>query len=113
MDDASRLAVDLAGLGCRFALDDFGAGFGSFYYLKHLPADYLKIDGDFIRSPRSSTDDLVVETIVTIARSLGKQTIAEFVEDESALEAVRAQGVDYAQGYWIGRPQPVWTLLEA
>jgi diguanylate cyclase (GGDEF)-like protein len=110
MDDASRLAVDLAKLGCRFALDDFGAGFGSFYYLKHLPADFLKIDGDFIRSPRSRTDSLVIESIVTIARGLGKQTIAEFVEDAATLEAMRAHGVDYAQGFGIGRPAPASEL---
>jgi diguanylate cyclase (GGDEF)-like protein/PAS domain S-box-containing protein len=107
IDQARRFATALSDLGCRFALDDFGAGFGSFYYLKHIPAAYLKIDGDFIRSPRSGTDDLVTESIVRIARGLDKQTIAEYVEDASALAAVRAHGVDFAQGYHVGRPAPV------
>jgi diguanylate cyclase (GGDEF)-like protein/PAS domain S-box-containing protein len=107
IDQARRFAEALRDLGCRFALDDFGAGFGSFYYLKHIPVDFLKIDGDFVRSPRSQADDLVVESIVHMAKGLGKQTIAEFVEDEGTLEALRAQGVDYAQGFHVGRPAPV------
>jgi len=111
IDQARRFAEALRELGCRFALDDFGAGFGSFYYLKHIPVDFLKIDGDFVRSPRSRADDLVVESIVHMARGLGKQTIAEFVEDEGTLEALRAQGVDYAQGFHIGRPTPVEEKL--
>jgi EAL domain-containing protein (putative c-di-GMP-specific phosphodiesterase class I) len=73
--------------------------------------DFLKIDGDFVRSPRSRADDLVVESIVHMARGLGKQTIAEFVEDEGTLEALRAQGVDYAQGFHIGRPVSVEEKL--
>jgi len=111
IDQARRFAEALRDLGCRFALDDFGAGFGSFYYLKHIPVDFLKIDGDFVRSPRSRADDLVVESIVLMARGLGKQTIAEFVEDEGTLEALRAQGVDYAQGFHIGRPAPAEEKL--
>ncbi|MGA8216982.1 MAG: EAL domain-containing protein [Solirubrobacterales bacterium] len=113
IDQARRFAEALRELGCRFALDDFGAGFGSFYYLKHIPVDFLKIDGDFIRSPRSRADDLVVESIVHMARGLGKQTIAEFVEDEGTLAALRAQGVDYAQGFHIGRPAPVDEQLSS
>jgi diguanylate cyclase (GGDEF)-like protein/PAS domain S-box-containing protein len=112
MDRAQRFATALRELGCRFALDDFGAGFGSFYYLKHMPTDYLKIDGDFIRTPRSRTDDLVVESIVRIARGLGQRTIAEMVEDGGTLEVMRDHGVDYAQGFYIGRPVPVERLLE-
>ena len=104
IDQARRFAEALRELGCRFALDDFGAGFGSFYYLKHIPVDFLKIDGDFVRSPRSRADDLVIESIVHMAQGLGKQTIAEFVEDEGTLEALRAQGVDFAQGFHVGRP---------
>ncbi len=111
IDEARRFALELSDVGCRFALDDFGAGFGSFYYLKHMPADYLKIDGDFVRSPRSPTDELVIESIVRIARGLGKRTIAEFVEDAATLEVVRAHGVDFAQGYEIGRPAPVAEML--
>ena len=111
IDQARRFAEALREFGCRFALDDFGAGFGSFYYLKHIPVDFLKIDGDFVRSPRSKADDLVVESIVHMAQGLGKRTIAEFVEDEGTLEVLRAQGVDYAQGFHVGRPAPVSEYL--
>ena len=107
IDEARAFAEALRDLGCRFALDDFGAGFGSFYYLKHIPVDFLKIDGDFVRSPRSRADELVVESIVHMAKGLGKQTIAEFVEDEATLVTLRDQGVDFAQGFHIGRPGPV------
>ena len=101
---ARRFARALHELGCGFALDDFGTGFGSFHYLKHLPAEYLKIDGDFVRHPRSRTDELVIESIVRIAQGLDKLTIAESVEDAATLEALRAVGVDYAQGFHVGRP---------
>jgi diguanylate cyclase (GGDEF)-like protein/PAS domain S-box-containing protein len=107
LDEARRFAQALAELGCSFALDDFGAGFGSFYYLKHIPASYLKIDGDFVRSPRSRTDELVVESMVHMARGLQKRTIAEFVEDARTLEVIRAGGVDFAQGFHIGAPAPL------
>ena len=83
MEQARAFAERLTRLGCRFALDDFGAGFSSFYYLKYLPLDYLKIDGDFIRSLTCSvTDQLVVKSMVDIARGMGMKTIAEFVEAE-------------------------------
>jgi EAL domain-containing protein (putative c-di-GMP-specific phosphodiesterase class I) len=108
MEHARVFAERLTRLGCRFALDDFGAGFSSFYYLKRLPLDYLKIDGDFIRSLTSSaTDQLMVKSIVDIARGMGKQTIAEFVEDEATADLLRDMGVDYSQGYFHGRPHPV------
>ena len=97
-------------LGCSLALDDFGTGFGSFYYLKHLPAALLKIDGDFVAAPRSRTDELVIESIVRIARGLGIRTVAEFVEDAATLEAMRAAGVDLAQGHHIGRPTALSDL---
>ncbi len=113
MDVARKLAQSLAELGCEFALDDFGAGFGSFYYLKHLPARYLKIDGDFVRAPRSRADELVIDAIVGVAQGLGKETIAEFVEDEATLEMVREAGVDYAQGFHISEPFPVQQLGRA
>jgi diguanylate cyclase (GGDEF)-like protein/PAS domain S-box-containing protein len=87
---ARRFARRLADLGCQFALDDFGAGFGSFYYLKHLPFDCVKIDGDFIRQlPTSPTDQLTVKAIVDIARGLGKDTIAEAAGDEATLDLLR------------------------
>jgi len=110
MDDARRFADEISALGCSFALDDFGAGFGSFAYLKHLPADMLKIDGDFIAGPRSEVDDLVVRSIVAIAKELGKETVAEYVGDEETVERLREIGVDYAQGFHIGRPFPVTEL---
>jgi EAL domain-containing protein (putative c-di-GMP-specific phosphodiesterase class I) len=92
-------------LGSSVALDDFGAGFGSFQYLKHLPFRYLKIDGDFIRTlPASHKDQLVVQALVGVARGMGKQTIAEYVGDEPTMRLLRDYGVDYAQGFKVGRP---------
>jgi len=110
MDDALRFADALTSLGCSFALDDFGAGFGSFYYLKHLPVDIVKIDGDFISGPRSQIDELVVQAIVRIAQELGKHTVAEHVQDEETLSALRDWGVDYAQGFQIAHPFPAELL---
>ncbi len=102
----------LAQLGCRFALDDFGAGFGSFYYLKHLPLDYLKIDGEFVRNlPTSKTDQILVGSVVELARGLGKQTIAEYVGDAATVDLLREMGVDFAQGFHTGRPRPVAESL--
>ena len=110
MEQARAFAERLTRLGCRFALDDFGAGFSSFYYLKYLPLDYLKIDGDFIRSLTSSvTDQLVVKSMVDIARGMGMKTIAEFVEAEETVVMLREKGVDYSQGYYHGAPRPVAT----
>jgi EAL domain-containing protein (putative c-di-GMP-specific phosphodiesterase class I) len=111
MEEARAFAERLAALGCRLALDDFGSGFGSFYYLKHLPFDYLKIDGDFVRNlTRTAVDQAVVRSIVQIAESVGYETIAEFVSDEATLQAVREYGVHFAQGYHIGVPEPIEAL---
>ena len=108
---ARSFASTLGELGCELALDDFGAGFASFYYLKHMVFDYVKIDGEFIRDlPRSSINRLVVQSVVEIARGLGKRTIAEFVEDEETLELLRDYQVDYAQGFYIARPQSLEAL---
>jgi diguanylate cyclase (GGDEF)-like protein/PAS domain S-box-containing protein len=105
---ARRFAERLAELGCRFALDDFGAGFGGFFYLKHLPFDTLKIDGEFVRGLASSPrDQAMVKAIAQVAAELGTQTVAEFVGDEQTRELLRSYGVDYAQGYHIGKPRPV------
>jgi diguanylate cyclase (GGDEF)-like protein/PAS domain S-box-containing protein len=112
MDEARDFASALRRLGCRFALDDFGAGFGSFYYLKYLPVEFLKIDGDFIGElSRSDTDQAMVKAIVDLSRGLGKSTIAEFVGDDRTIEILRDYGVDYVQGYHIGRPQPIAEIL--
>jgi EAL domain-containing protein (putative c-di-GMP-specific phosphodiesterase class I) len=99
-------------LGSSVALDDFGAGFGSFQYLKRLPFRYLKIDGDFIRTlPTSRKDQLVVQALVSVARGMGKLTIAEYVGDEPTIGLLRHYGVDYAQGFELGRPRcPVETF---
>jgi EAL domain-containing protein (putative c-di-GMP-specific phosphodiesterase class I) len=94
-------------LGCRVALDDFGSGFGSFHYLKHIPFSELKIDGEFIRRlPSSRTDQLVVRALAGIARGMGRETTAEFVGDRPTIGMLRGYGVDYAQGFELGRPQP-------
>jgi diguanylate cyclase (GGDEF)-like protein len=112
MDEALGFAEALTRLGCRFALDDFGAGFGSFYYLKHLPVDFVKIDGDFVRNlPRSSTDQVVVASMVQIANGLGALTIAEFVGDAETLETLRGFGVNFAQGMYVGEPMPIENVL--
>ena len=105
---AAELMHDLKGLGCRFALDDFGIGMSSFAYLKYLPVDFLKIDGTFVKD--MATDEMdyaIVEAINRIAHILGMQTVAEIVEDQITLERLRALGVDYAQGYHIARPEPL------
>jgi EAL domain-containing protein (putative c-di-GMP-specific phosphodiesterase class I) len=110
ISDMGRARAFCAGaqeLGCAVALDDFGAGFGSFHYLKHLPFSYLKIDGAFIRGlPRSAHDQLVVKALVGLVREMGQQTIAEFVGDRETMRLLREFGVDYAQGFEVGRPQP-------
>jgi EAL domain-containing protein (putative c-di-GMP-specific phosphodiesterase class I) len=107
MAQARAFCAGVQALGCEVALDDFGAGFGSFQYLKHLPFSYLKIDGDFIRAlPDSPKDQLVVKALVGVTRGMGRRTIAEFVGDEATLELLRDYGVDYAQGFEVGRPRP-------
>ena len=108
MFEAKRFVERMRGLGCGFALDDFGAGLGSFYYLKHLPFDYLKIDGEFIKKLLTATaDQLVVQSLAKIASGLGKRTIAEFVGDEQTMALLRSYGIDYSQGFHIGHPQPL------
>jgi EAL domain-containing protein (putative c-di-GMP-specific phosphodiesterase class I) len=108
IDEASSFAERIASVGCGFALDDFGAGFSTFYYLKRLPLDYLKIDGDFVRGlTRSQTDQLIVKAMVDIAQGMGLKTIAEFVENAETAALLRQLGVDYSQGYHHGRPTAV------
>jgi EAL domain-containing protein (putative c-di-GMP-specific phosphodiesterase class I) len=111
IDRAHGFAQVLGALGCGLALDDFGTGFGSLSHLKSIPAGYLKIDGDFVRGPRSRTDECVIEAIVSLAHGLGKKTIAEFVEDEATLDELDRVGVDFAQGFHVGRPGPIDDFL--
>lgn len=100
-----EMVAQLRALGCQFALDDFGAGFASYSYLKQLQVDVLKIDGAFIRNlATDGTDQILVRSMVDIARRLGKRTIAEFVGDQPTLDLLAEYGVDYAQGYFIGKP---------
>ncbi len=113
LEAARTFAMRMRKLGCAIALDDFGVGHGSFTYLRHLPIDYLKIDMQFVRDLLSDEDDRqVVQAIIGVARQFQIKTIAEGVEDQATLEELRHMGVDYAQGYWTGRPKPLsqcWT----
>jgi diguanylate cyclase (GGDEF)-like protein/PAS domain S-box-containing protein len=109
---ARQFSDQLAELGCHFALDDFGAGFGSFYYLKHVRFDILKIDGEFVRECCStSTDRLVIQSVVDIARGLGKETIAEHVGDDATVALLRKLGVTHGQGFHLGYPEPLEGFL--
>jgi EAL domain-containing protein (putative c-di-GMP-specific phosphodiesterase class I) len=106
--NALRFISVLKEMGCRFVLDDFGRGLSSFGYLQNLPVDYLKIDGEFVR--RMLTDPIqaaLVALIHEIGDVMGLRTIAESVEDEETLEALTRIGIDYAQGFFIARPEPL------
>jgi diguanylate cyclase (GGDEF)-like protein/PAS domain S-box-containing protein len=105
---AMRFISIFKGLGCRFVLDDFGKGVSSYTYLKNLPVDLLKIEGEFVR--RMLDDPIeaaIVDSINQVGHVVGLETIAECVETEEVFDAVRRAGIDYAQGYWIARPQPL------
>jgi len=103
---AETFIAALKDIGCQFALDDFGSGFSSFAYLKHLPVDKLKIDGAFVKGmAHSSVDQAMVESMNQIAHALGKQTIAECVENAETLQILQQIGVDRVQGNYVGRPR--------
>jgi diguanylate cyclase (GGDEF)-like protein len=109
---AAGFADRITEFGCQVAIDDYGAGFGPFHYLKSIPFDLIKIDGSFIRDmPNSDADQLTVQAIVQIARGLGKTTIAEYVQDDVTAQMLREYGVDMAQGYHLGRPVDVAEAL--
>ncbi|MGH1485148.1 MAG: GGDEF/EAL domain-containing response regulator [Cellvibrionaceae bacterium] len=109
-----RVIAELHSLGCSFAVDDFGSGFSSFAYLKELPADYIKLDGSFIRNlHKDKVDQALVRSIIEVVQSLGRKTVAEFVENEEILQFLAANGVDYAQGYHIAKPMSVDDLFAA
>lgn len=108
LNKTAELMHELRTLGCRFALDDFGIGVSSFAYLKHLPVDYLKIDGTFVRDlSRNRMDSAIVEAIARIGHVLGMRTVAECVEDAETLERLRQLRVDFAQGRAVGDPEPM------
>ncbi|MFO6425225.1 EAL domain-containing protein [Motilimonas sp. KMU-193] len=105
---ASFLLKELKKLGCKLALDDFGTGLSSFGYLKRLPVDYLKIDGLFVRDiADDEMDYAMVRSINEVSQLMGKQTIAECVEDERVMMRLAEIGVDFAQGYHLGKPMPI------
>jgi len=111
MNRALRLISELRARGCRFALDDFGTGLASFAYLKHLPVDFLKIDGTFVKNiVRDPVNLAIVKAINEIGHALGIKTIAECVEEVETLEVLRELGVDYGQGFGIARPKPLETF---
>ena len=108
LEQARRFIDVLHGMGCRFALDDFGTDLGGFSNLKQLPMDYLKIDGSFMRDlGRDTVNQAMVSAVVGMARTLNFRLVAEQIEDVAALEAARAMGIDFVQGHAIGRPRPL------
>jgi diguanylate cyclase (GGDEF)-like protein/PAS domain S-box-containing protein len=108
LDHARRFIEVLHGMGCEFALDDFGSGLSSFTYLKTLPMDYIKIDGSFIRNLAADTvNQALVAAMIELSRSLKFRVVAEQVEDQSSLDKVKSMGIDFVQGFVIGRPQPL------
>jgi Amt family ammonium transporter len=114
LDGAADFMRELKGRGCRFSLDDFGSGLSSFRYLRNLPVDFLKIDGEFVgNAEKDVVDRSMIQAIVQVGRALGIATVAEKVETAGILEALVALGVDYAQGYHVARPAPVAELASA
>lgn len=111
LEDAVDFIRELQGLGCRFSLDDFGSGLASYGHLKHLPVDYIKIDGSFIRSVADDVADLaLVRSINEMGHLMGKRTIAEYVENDQIRALMAEIGVDYVQGYGIEKPRPLESL---
>jgi diguanylate cyclase (GGDEF)-like protein/PAS domain S-box-containing protein len=114
IEHAQRFIGVLHGMGCQFALDDFGRGLSSFGNLKNLSLDYLKIDGTFIRNlATDSVNQAMVAAMIKLARTLNFQVIAEQVEDAGALDAAKKMGVDFLQGFYLGRPQPLARIVPA
>jgi diguanylate cyclase (GGDEF)-like protein/PAS domain S-box-containing protein len=113
IESARAFAAQLQRLGCRLAIDDFGAGFGSFTYLKHFPFDFLKIDGEFVAGAmHSRADAVIVEAVRHMAHGLDRAVIAEHCSDASVVEFLRREGIDFAQGYHLGRPEPLDLVLQ-
>ncbi len=104
---ACGLIDQLSRIGCRFALDDFGSGYCSFSHLKRLPVDYIKIDGMFVKDILTDPMDMaIIRSITNIAHTLGKQTVAEFVESADVIRLLKECGVDYIQGFYVAKPNP-------
>ena len=115
MSRASVIICELKKNGCRFSLDDFGSGMSSFSYLKNLPVDFLKIDGNFVKDMlEDPIDRSMVQAITQVAQVMNLETIAEFVEKPEIMDLLYSIGVDYAQGYAIEKPIPIeqfnWRL---
>lgn len=109
-----RMIEQLRKIGCSFALDDFGTGFSTFSYLKTFPAESIKVDGSFISQlDKSKEDQAVVRAITDVAKALGKQTVAEYVENQSVFDLLSGLGVDYAQGYFISQPLTVESIVQS
>jgi diguanylate cyclase (GGDEF)-like protein/PAS domain S-box-containing protein len=108
LEKASHMIKSLKKLGCRFSLDDFGSGLSSFGYLKNLPVDFLKIDGSFVKDMNNDPmNRAIVEAIHQVGHSLSIRTIAEFVETRNIANQLREIGVDFAQGYYFSKPEPL------
>ena len=106
-EEVSRFIAEIKALGCRVAIDDFGTGYSNFTHLMHLNADYLKIDGSIIKCINEDRNsELITRTLVDFARRLGMETIAEYVDSQAVLDKVTELGVDYSQGFFLGKPGP-------
>jgi diguanylate cyclase (GGDEF)-like protein/PAS domain S-box-containing protein len=113
LDKATHFIGELRAMGCRFSLDDFGRGMSSFAYLKHLPVDFLKIDGGFVKDMADDPiDRVMVEAINNVGHVMGKQTIAEWVDSDRVIAALRDIGVDFAQGFGVSKPRPFAARLQ-
>lgn len=113
LDDVVEFMEKMKIIGVSFSLDDFGTGLSSYSYLRTLPVDYLKIDGIFVKDIKENPSDYaVVKSINEIGHFMGKKTIAEYVEDDEIVEILREIGVDYAQGWGIGKKLPITTLID-
>src|SRR3954470_21271013 len=114
LEETRILAKRLRALGCKFALDDFRSNFGSFRLVRELPLDYLKLDGELVGAlAESRTSQLIVKALVDVAAGTGMSTVAVFVSDEETVRLLRQLGVDFAQGYTVGRPRPVGEVLRS
>jgi len=111
LDRAQAFAAGLTAMGVRLALDDFGAGFASFQHLTRLHFDEIKIDGEYVKNlADDETHQVLVKSLVDLAHGLGKETTAEFVQDDRAIELLRGYGVRWGQGFHLGRPGPLDDL---